>query len=84
MYSSKPIEIIASLWEKMKGTEMEPILMSILHAMLHLGLSLDCKGDGSELAKKVWGIIEKLIKQFDVLGNGILFIHLFAFYNFLE
>lgn len=55
----------------MKGTELEPILMSILHAMLHLGLSLDVgEGKDTTLAKKVWGIIEKLIKQFDLMGNG--------------
>jgi len=51
---AKPIEIITSLWSKMKGTELESTLMSILHAMLHLGLSLDC-GEGSDLTlpKKV-------------------------------
>lgn len=54
----------------MRGTELEPIILSILHSMLHLGLSLEADGKDAALAKKVWGVVEKLIKQFDLMGNG--------------
>jgi len=67
---SKPIEIITTLWEKIKGSENESTFLSIMHTLLHLGLSLDGGSQDPTLSKKVWGIIDKLLRQFDLMGNG--------------
>jgi len=67
--TSAPIEIIHTLWSKIKGTELENTFLSITRTLLHLGLSFEGPKD-LELSRKVWGIIDKLLRQFDLMGNG--------------
>ncbi|ELR15924.1 formin domain containing protein [Acanthamoeba castellanii str. Neff] len=76
----KPIEIITTLWEKIKGSENESTFLSIMHTLLHLGLSLDGGSQDPTLSKKVWGIIDKLLRQFDLMGNasGLTYEHVLA------
>jgi len=78
----EPVQIVTALWSKMKGTELEGMFMNILRSLLHLGLSIEIGADCEDLTlpKKVWGIIEKLVKQFDLMGNasGLSYEHVLA------